>query len=253
MTGQMTLFDMMGVEEKQEYEMTLPDVGEYDREILLGFEKDVLGIYISGHPLEEYEEKWRKNITAVTSDFYPDEETGQPRVADGSRQTVGGMITEKTIKYTKNNKTMAFLNVEDLVGNVEVVVFPKDYELNAGLMKEDAKVFIRGRVSAEDDKPSKLICERIYNFEETPRQLWIQFANKREYEKQVQGLYDLLKNSDGNDQVVIYIREEKLMKKLPPSRNIKIDNGLLVKLREKYGDSNVKVVEMSIEKGGKMN
>ena len=252
-TGQMTLFDMMGVEEKQEYEMTLPDVGEYDREILLGFEKDVLGIYISGHPLEEYEEKWRKNITAVTSDFYPDEETGQPRVADGSRQTVGGMITEKTIKYTKNNKTMAFLNVEDLVGNVEVVVFPKDYELNAGLMKEDAKVFIRGRVSAEDDKPSKLICERIYNFEETPRQLWIQFANKREYEKQVQGLYDLLKTSDGNDQVVIYIREEKLMKKLPPSRNIKIDNGLLVKLREKYGDSNVKVVEMSIEKGGKMN
>jgi DNA polymerase-3 subunit alpha len=248
MEGQMTLFDMMGEEEKQEYELKLPDVGEYDREILLGFEKEVLGIYISGHPLEEYEQVWRKNITAVTSDFYPDEDTGYPRVGDGSKQTIGGMIAEKTIKYTKNNKTMAFLTVEDLVGSVEVVVFPRDYELNAALMQEDAKVFIRGRVSAEDDRPSKLICEKIMPFGEMPRQLWIQFPDKREYEKQVQGLYDILKSSDGNDEVVLYIRKERAMKKLPPSRSVKIERRLLEDLSVRYGEANVKVVEKSIEK-----
>ncbi len=248
MEGQMTLFDMMGEEEKQEYEMKLPDVGEYDREILLGFEKEVLGIYISGHPLEEYEQVWRRNITAVTSDFQPTEETGYPRVADNSKQTVGGMIVEKTIKYTKNNKTMAFLTIEDLVGSVEVVVFPRDYELNASMMQEDAKVFIRGRVSAEDDRPSKLICEKIMPFGEMPRQLWIQFSSKQEYEQQVQKLYDILRNSDGNDEVVLYIRKERAMKKLPPSRSVKIEKGLLEELSEKYGRDNVKVVEKSIEK-----
>ena len=246
--GQMTLFDMMGEEEKQEYELKLPDVGEYDREVLLGFEKDVLGIYISGHPLEEYEKTWRKNISAVTSDFYPDEDTGYPRVADGSKQTIGGMITEKTIKYTKQNKTMAFLTIEDLVGTVEVVVFPRDYEQNVSVMQEDAKVFIRGRVSAEDDRPSKLICERITPFGEMPRQLWIQFPSKAEYEKEVQGLYDILKTSDGSDEVVLYLKKERAMKKLPPSRSVRIEQHLVSDLSARYGADNVKVVEKSIEK-----
>ncbi|MGI6008313.1 MAG: DNA polymerase III subunit alpha [Ruminococcus sp.] len=253
MAGQMTLFDMMGEEEKKEYELKLPDVGEYDREILLGFEKEVLGIYISGHPLEEYEEVWRKNITAVTSDFQPEEDTGYPKVADGSKQTVGGIITEKTIKYTKNNKTMAFLTVEDLVGSVEIVVFPRDYELNAAVMQEDAKVFIRGRVSAEDDRPSKLICEKIIPFGEMPRQLWIQFTSRQEYEQQVQGLYDILKTSDGNDEVVLYIRKERAIKKLPPSRSVRIEGRLLEDLAVRYGEGNVKVVEKSIEKPEKMH
>ena len=246
--GQMTLFDMMGEEEKQEYELKLPDVGEYDREVLLGFEKEVLGIYISGHPLEEYEKTWRKNISAVTSDFYPDEDTGYPRVADGSKQTIGGMITEKTIKYTKQNKTMAFLTIEDLVGTVEVVVFPRDYEQNVSVMQEDAKVFIRGRVSAEDDRPSKLICERITPFGEMPRQLWIQFPSKAEYEKEVQGLYDILKTSDGSDEVVLYLKKERAMKKLPPSRSVRIEQHLVSDLSARYGADNVKVVEKSIEK-----
>ena len=208
----------------------------------------MLGIYISGHPLEEYEKTWRKNISAVTSDFYPDEDTGYPRVADGSKQTIGGMITEKTIKYTKQNKTMAFLTIEDLVGTVEVVVFPRDYEQNVSVMQEDAKVFIRGRVSAEDDRPSKLICERITPFGEMPRQLWIQFPSKAEYEKEVQSLYDILKTSDGSDEVVLYLKKERAMKKLPPSRSVRIEQHLVSDLSARYGADNVKVVEKSIEK-----
>ena len=247
-TGQMSLFDIMGEEEKKSFEIRLPDVGEYGREMKLAFEKDVLGVYISGHPLEEYEQSWRKHITAVTTDFNPDEETGNPSVSDGSRQVVGGMITEKTIKYTKNNKVMAFLTLEDLVGTVEVVVFPRDYEKNSHLIEQDAKVFIQGRVSAEDDRASKLICERVLPFDQMPRQLWIQFASRREYEHQVQELYDILRQSDGNDQVVVYLKQERMMKQLPAARSVRIDQDLLDSLTNRYGAGNVKVVEKSIEK-----
>lgn len=253
LSGQMSLFDMMDEDVKKEYEVKLPDVEEYAQEILLGFEKEVLGIYISGHPLEEYEQQWRRSISAVTTDFLPDEETGEPKVGDGTKQVVGGMITDKTIKYTKTNQAMAFLNLEDLVGTMEIVVFPRDYEANQGLMEVDSKVFIRGRVSAEDDKPSKLICEKITAFADAPKQLWIQFADRSVYEQAVDELYELLKNSDGKDEVVVYIRDQKAMKKLPPSRNVKIDRDLITGLSAAYGENNVKVMEMSIEKQGRMN
>lgn len=248
MTGQMSLFDLVGEEEKAAFDIKLPEVGEYSKETKLAFEKEVLGVYISGHPLEEYEERWRRGISATTADFQPDDETGQPKVQDGEKAIVGGMITERTIKYTRNNKTMAFLTLEDLVGTLEIVVFPRDYEKNADLMNVDSKVFIRGRISAEDDRPSKLICEKILPFDDLPRELWIQFQDKEMYETQVHALYEQLKESDGNDQVVLYIKKERAMKKLPPSRNVKIDRDLLEKLTKCYGDGNVKVVEKSIEK-----
>ena len=248
MTGQMSLFDLLSEEEKEEYEVQMPDVEEYPKEARLAFEKEVLGVYISGHPLEEYEQRWRKNISALTSDFAPDEETGMPKVVDGAKEIIGGMITEKTIKYTKQNKVMAFLTVEDLVGTVEIVVFPRDYERNARLMNVDEKVFIQGRVAAEDDRASKLICEKISSFDDVPGELWIQFSSKETFLAQEKELYDVLKDSDGRDSVVIYIRSPKAVKRLGPSANVKINKDLLDRLYDKYGEENVKVVEKSIEK-----
>ena len=253
MAGQMSLFDLVSEEEKSAFEIRMPNVTEYTKEDRLAFEKEVLGIYISGHPLEEYEERWRKNISAVTTDFLPDEETGTPSVHDGAKEVVGGMITAKTIKYTKTNKVMAFLTLEDLVGTVEIVVFPRDYEKNVQFMNVDEKVFIQGRVSAEDDKASKLICESIYSFDEVPRELWFQFENKEEFLKREQELYEDLRESDGKDSVVIFIKSPKAVKRLGPSRNIRIHPQLLNKLYEKYGQQNVKVVEKSIEKLAKMH
>ena len=248
MAGQMSLFDLISPEEKAVYEVHMPDVGEYSKEEKLAFEKEVLGVYISGHPLEEYEERWRRNITAVTTDFLPDEDTQEPKVRDGAKEVIGGMITDKTVKYTKNNKTMAFLTIEDLLGTVEVIVFPRDYEKNVSLMNEDAKVFVRGRVSEEEDKPSKLICERIYSFDEIPQELWVQFSTREEYENKVSHLYDMLKESDGSDRVVLYIKGDKSLKRLPPSRNVKVDEKLISQLSGEYGKDNVRVVEKSIEK-----
>ena len=253
MAGQMTLFDIVGEEDKKAFEISLPDVPEYDKEELLAFEKEVLGVYISGHPLENYTAMMEKNITAITSDFQPDDEIGAARVRDGQSVVVGGIITEKTVKYTKNNKVMAFLTLEDLVGTVEIIVFPRDYEKNHLLMDEESKVFIRGRVAAEDERASKMICEQILSFTQVPRELWIQFETKQAYHQREMELLEDLKDCEGNDSVVIYIQRDKVMKRLPSSRNIGIDSSILGKMQEKYGQNNIKVVEKSIEKLWKMH
>lgn len=248
MTGQMSLFDIAGEEQKQEFEIRLPDVGEYQKETRLAFEKEVIGVYLTGHPLEEYEEKWRKNITATTLDFQIDDSTGRTKVRDGARAVIGGMITGKTIKYTKTNKTMAFLTVEDLLGTVEVVVFPKDYEKNKEHLTEDNKVFVRGRVSEEDDNASKLICESVLPFDQTKRELWIQFPDKEAFAKEEKRLYEIIAYSEGNEEVMIYCQAEKAIKKLPPNRNIQINETLLAKLSNYFTSKRVKVVEKAIDK-----
>ena len=242
LAGQMSLFDLVDEVDKGEFEIRLPDVGEYSKELLLGFEKEVLGIYVSGHPLEEYEQTWRKHITRTTADFLLDEETGEMNVRDQERVTIGGMISDKKIKYTRNDKVMAFLTLEDLVGTVEVVVFPKVYEQESAKLTEDSKVFIKGRASAEEDRDGKLICESIQAFDDIRKTLWIKFPTKEAYEKTEKALLELLAQSDGNDGVVIYVENPKAKKALPPNRNVKADKELVSRLSELYGESNIRVV-----------
>ena len=247
MTGQMSLFDMVSDDQKAEFDIPLPNVGEYEKETKLAFEKEVLGIYLSGHPLEEYEDKWKKNITRTTLEFQLDEETGRAKVHDGAKETVGGMITAKTIKYTKNNKVMAFLTLEDLAGSVEVIVFPKDYEKNQQYLEEESKVFIRGRVSEEDEADSKLICEKVIPFEQTRKELWLQYPDKAAYLAGEQELFAMLADTEGDDEVIIYCRKEKAVKKLPPGRNVKADKVLLSRLTNYLGEACVKLIEKPIE------
>lgn len=242
MAGQMSLFDLVSEEEKESFDIRLPDVGEYSKELLLEFEKEVLGVYISGHPLEEYEEIWKKHITATTAEFAWNDENYSAAVPDGKSLVVGGIITDKKIKYTKNDKVMAFLTLEDLLGSIEVVVFPRDYEKNAQKLIVDQKVFVKGRVSAEEERDAKLICESITSFDEIPKKLWIKFASKEEYETASGELLELLSESDGRDSVVIYIENPRAMKTLPPNRNVCADAELLGRLGARFGEENVKVV-----------
>lgn len=253
LVGQMSLFDFVPEEEKEAFKVKVPDVSEYSKEDLLAFEKEVLGIYISGHPLEEYEDQWRRGISHVTSDFLAVEEGEEPKVMDGERATIGGMITSKTMKATKTNKMMAFITVEDLVGSAEVIVFPKDYEKNSGLLNIDSKVFVSGRISAEEDKASKLILERITPFAAVHKELWIQFADMKTYQEQEAELYRILMDSEGEDTVVIYVRKENQKKILPPARNVKANGELLEKLYQRFGEKNVKAVQKRIENGAKMH
>lgn len=242
MAGQISLFDLVEEEDKKEFDIKMPQVGEYSRQMLLGFEKEVLGIYISGHPLEEDEQLWRKQITNTTADFYRNEETGEVGVKEDSLVTIGGMITDKKIKYTKKNQVMAFLQVEDLVGTIEVVVFPKAYEKFSDRLVEENKVFLRGRVAIEDEKDGKLICESIQTFEEIPKKLWIKFPTLAHYQKEESVLFEQLSAWEGKDQVVIYIEQPKAMKTLPPGRNVAADPQLIEELGRLFGEENIRVV-----------
>ena len=251
--GQLSLFDIAGEEEKKEFEVVFPDVGEYAKEELLAFEKDILGVYISGHPLDDYETLWRKNITATAADFIVDEETEEAVVKDGIKAVIGGLVTGKTVKTTRTGQLMAFITLEDLMGSVEVIVFPRDYENNRDLLTEDEKLFIRGRVSLGDEPVGKLVCEQVIPFDAVPRQLWLQFEDMAGYQAAEAELMELLKSSEGNDQVVIYLKKERAKKKLPPNWNVMADAGLLNRLYCKVGEKNVKVVEMALDKSWKMN
>ena len=240
--GQMTLFDIIPDEAREDYELRMPDIGEYDKDEMLAFEKEILGIYVSGHPLDEYEAMWRKNVTNTTIDFVYDEETKSVKVADNGKVMVGGVIETATIKYTKTGKKMAFLSLEDLLGTVEVIVWPTDYEKNSEYLTEDGKVFIRGRASVEEEKDAKVICEQVIPFERMPRKLWIRLKTMEEYNKKEEDLIKAIEGSDGHDTVVIYIEETKQKKELTGRYSVSADEGLVWKLTGIFGEGNVKVV-----------
>ena len=248
LSGQMSLFDFASPEEQKELEVKMPDVGEYEKEEILGFEKEVLGVYISGHPLEEYVATLEKNITRTTADFEVVDGETEPKVKDQERAVIGGMITGRTVKATRTNNMMAFLTVEDLYGTVEVIVFPRDYEKYRTLLEEDAKVFIQGRVTVEEDKPAKLICSGVVPFDAVEKELWIQFPTRADYEEAEQTLFAILGNYDGTENVYIYLSKDRARKLLPKSRCTKVCKELLSELYTKFGEDNVKVTEKSIEK-----
>lgn len=248
MTGQMTLFDFAGEEARKEMEEKLPDVGEYDKDMILAFEKEVLGLYISGHPLEEYASLMEKNITRTTADFTEAEGEQMPAVKDNETAVIGGMVTDKTVKTTRTNSLMAFITLEDMVGTAEVIVFPKDYEKYRSFLENDRKLFIRGRVTVEEDKPAKLICQKIVPFDEIPKQLWVQFHTKDEYRQKEERLFEILAGYDGQDTVIIYLAKDRAKKQLPNSRMTGVCPELIQKLYDEFGNENVKIVQISIEK-----
>lgn len=239
MTGQMSLFDFAAEEDKKAFEIRIPDVAEYTKEELLGYEKEILGVYVSGHPLDEYTGMVNKYITNVSSDFEVDDELGETKARDGAIATIGGLITEKTIKTTKKGQLMAFLTVEDVVGTVEVVVFPNSFTANRVVIDHAEKVFVTGKVQANVDENAKLICDKVVDFASIPRKLWIRFASLSDYEDKKDELYGILYNSDGKDTVVIYCTKENKRLTLPVSRTIRVDSELIQKLQSMYGEKNV--------------
>ncbi|MDO4519364.1 MAG: DNA polymerase III subunit alpha [Eubacteriales bacterium] len=252
MAGQMSLFDIVQEDLKKDFEIHMPKVEEYDKDTLLANEKEVLGIYLSGHPLEKYRSIMEKMITAKTTDFQPAEaEEGQNpdammnsgRLRDGQKVIVGGMITEKQIRYTKKNQIMANLTLEDLYGTMEIIVFSRDYERYQSILTEDARVFIQGRVDGDDERGSKLLFEKVLSFESLPRELWIQFENKQEFVDNEAELLRELGKYPGNDSVVIYLKDVKAMKRLPANCQIRADAEALEALGVKYGEGNIKLVQ----------
>lgn len=239
MAGQMSLFDIADEEDKKDFEIRMPDVGEFPDELKYSFEKEVLGIYVSGHPLESFEGLWKSRVTATAADFVLDEETGETKLTDRQNAVIGGILTEKKIRYTKNDQVMAILTLEDLTGTVEVVVFPRAYEESASDLDEDRKIFIRGRVSLEDEKDGKLIAEKVVAFENVPRRLWLRFPSFTAWKQQEKDVLRIVAGHGGRDQVVIYIEDRKARKTLPPGQGIRADETTVGLLRRTCGEQNV--------------
>ena len=244
LSGQMSLFDMFGEQEEFSNEIEMPAVGEFEKEQLLAFEKEVLGIYVSGHPMEEYMEKWEKHVEKKASDFNLDEE-GHVKVVDGSLVTIGGMIVGKVVKTTKTNMLMAFITLEDLYGTVEVIFFPRDFEKYRQYLNEDEKVFIRGRVNVEEDKPAKIICQDFITFDQVPENVWIQFEDEETLKKEELGLLEMLEEYPGVSPVVAYCKKEKVKKVL--HQRVTVEKGLLARLEKKFCKENVIVQQKNIE------
>lgn len=251
--GQMSLFDFADDHEKENLKISLPDVEEFDKETLLSYEKELMGVYVSGHPLDDYIALLEKNVTAKAAEFAVDEETGIATVTDGKEVIIGGMITNVTIKYTKNNATMAFLNLEDLTGSVEVIVFPNSYEDNRAALIENNKVFIKGRVQAEEEKDAKVVCSQIRAFDDCKREVWIQFANKDAFSLVEDELPEIIRPMDGDAILVIYLAEEKIYKKMPANWSIGSSKENLDILSQRFGSENVKLVEKKLTFPNKVN
>ena len=241
----------MPEEQKDDFSFKMPDVAEYGKEEMLAFEKEVMGVYVSGHPLEDYIDIMDKLATARSSDFAVDEEGGVCAIADKATATVGGMITDVTVKYTKNGSVMAFVTLEDLLGSVEIVVFPRDYERYKTLLAVDSKVFISGRADVDDGKGGKLIFSNIVPFDGIHRDLWIQFADRAAYDAGEKTLLETLSSHKGEDTVIIYLAAERAKKVMRSEYNVGVSEELLGELISNFGEKNVRVVEKSIENSSK--
>ena len=244
LTGQMSLFELAGGPEKEE----LPHRSEYKKQELLAFEKEVLGIYISGHPMEEQEAFWRKNITRTSREFALSEEENRVLVNDGESCIIGGILTDITVKTTRSNSIMAFLTIEDLLGTVEVIVFPRDYEKNKTSLVEEKLYFIKGRASVEEEKAAKLICQELIPFDGLPKEIWIRQPDIATYQEKSQELLSLMDESDGVDQIVIYCEKEKALKRFQKKQSVQADDILLGKIQTLFGENNVAVKAQNLIK-----
>lgn len=246
--GQMSLMDFLGGEIKEQFEIHFPNVEEFKKEERLAMEKEVLGVYVSGHPLEDDIQLLQKNTTNTTLDFALREESNQPIVVHDSKAIIGGMITGITVKTTRTNAMMAFLTLEDMYGTVEVIVFPRDFEKNRAMFAEDKKVFIVGKVAVEEERPAKLILQKMIPFEQIPKQLWIQLEDKNAYHKEEVFLSQILGEYPGEAELIIYCKAEKVRKNYGMQSKISLSDNVREKLEQKYGTENVKVVEKTVEK-----
>ncbi|MEQ6360186.1 DNA polymerase III subunit alpha [Thermoanaerobacter thermohydrosulfuricus] len=237
LNGQISLFGE--VEQSHGVEFEFPDLEEFPKNRLLSMEKETLGLYISGHPLEEYMEDIPKITNATTLDFkVSEEEMFQPKLQDNQEVVIAGVIATKKIKFTKNNNMMAFVTIEDLYGTVEVIVFPTVYEKYSSIIKEDNPVVVRGKVSLKEEEEPKILCDEIKLLSQAiVKKLYLnlQDSTKIEIVKQI------LRKNPGNMPVVLKLNSKKL---LAANRDLWVNGSkeLIKQLYVVLGEENVKVI-----------
>ena len=259
MDGQMSLFEMSTAEDDKinsgelgiyEDEDIYPDINEYPNKVLLSMEKDMLGLYISGHPLSEFDEEINKMVTLYSSDLNIDINHNEDNysledgknISDGMNVVVGGIITSKKTKTTRNNNLMAFLTLEDLYGMMEVIVFPTILEKYAKFIVEGNIILIKGRVSIKEEEQPKIICEEISPLKKMQIQKVYLRLNPHMEEDKRESLLALLKYFNGDTPVCICNEGEKKGKILEKEFWVALNDCIMSELIQRLGEENVKVV-----------
>ncbi|MBO4873010.1 MAG: DNA polymerase III subunit alpha [Lachnospiraceae bacterium] len=242
-TGQMSLFDIAPPEEKLRLEVTFPKIPEFSFGEKLAYEKLVLGLYASGHPLEEDEELLRRNITARLSDFNVDEESGEAGVEDGTSVWVGGLIEKRTIRTTRSGAVMMILNLEDMTDSIEVLCFPRETDNYREKTEEGSRVFIRGRVSLGDDAKGKLIAEKILRFDELEKEAYILFEDKQSFLRSQARLEEILQGAG----CVIALKKERQTKRIPSENGAFLTPEAGEALIREYGNDHVVIREKKLK------
>ncbi|WHE87022.1 DNA polymerase III subunit alpha [Lachnoanaerobaculum gingivalis] len=239
--GQMSFFDVVSEEDKESFVSELIHIEEYPKEELLKYEMEVMGMYVSGHPLEEYTSLLEKHSDARSIDFYPDE-NGDISLESGRKLTIGGLLVEVNKRFTKRGDMMAICTLEDLYGRIELVVFPKAFENYGNELVEGGKVFVKGRVDTSGEEEGKLIVDTVREFGRVKKELWIQYADKESYEEDLGNLLTDIGMMSGNDSVIIYLKKERAKKDLGSEWGVPADDAVMI-LGKRLGSDNVKVVE----------
>ncbi len=233
--GQISLFDLgAGPEETDTGGFGLPSIPEYPRKELLSMEKEMLGLYISGHPLNEYEDILRERTSHNTGQL--------GELTDETKVIIGGVITSLRRITTRKGEPMAFMMVEDLTGMVEVVVFPTVYGKAANLINTEGPVLIRGRINFRDDEV-KVIAEEMTAIDEKPCSslyLKVPAINTEKYCRDIQGI---LRKYRGNSPVFFYFESQKKLYEQERKLWVNLEKGIIEELTVLLGESGVHIRE----------
>lgn len=235
--GQISFFEAQNAEEHVDF--ALPDIKEFAKNMLLSMEKETLGLYISGHPLDEYVEDISKITNYTTRDFkVNDEGMLEKDITDNQSVVLAGIIESKKTKFTKNNNMMAFINIEDLYGTIEAIVFPAVYEKYSNIIKEDMPVVVRGKISIREEEEPKLICEEIKPLTHTVNKKLYLSLDKVDNFNIVK---KILGKNKGNIPVFIKLNNQKLF---AANRELWVNGSseMLNELEDVLGKNNVKII-----------
>ncbi|MCR1899157.1 DNA polymerase III subunit alpha [Irregularibacter muris] len=242
--GQVSLFDVVQEEDSRSFQIDiLPNIPEYNKKILLSMEKEMVGFYISGHPLAEYEELLKRKVS-ITSDqlYHGDEEEGQENfLRDEQKVIVGGIIAHKKQKITKNNHMMAFITLEDLYGPMEVIVFPTIYRKFNHLLEEDKAVIIEGRLNLKENEEPVIICEKVTPLVKIKTQkLYIKIPTSLDHSI-FSEIKPILMKYEGNTPVIVYFESTKQKTLTNEKLWVKPQEEMIKLLEEKLGKNMVKL------------
>lgn len=224
-----------------------PDVKEFDKKYLLSLEKEMLGLYISGHPLEEYEEELDIYTNTRISDIVDidddDADTTDRKVYDGQRVVIGGIISEISIKSTRRNEIMAFIKIEDMTGNIEAIIFPKLYTKCSKLIIEDSIIIMSGHISVKEEENPKVIADSIEPLKKNKKiinRVYIRL-NDNTWENDVESLKKIFLKYSGKSPVYVILKNSR--KKFMAPRNLWVDANIefISKIKNAVGEKNVKI------------